>query len=244
MDRKEKLKESYDLIFTKIDSVTIAKIVLNDIEDIEKVKQNLDVHCEEVCECYDKYLELIPDPSQKHIALSRLKSDFERYGDEAERLFSWQQHSSSERAPTMIFGHPVDIDVESWIKICLEVQMFFYILSFECANEDSASLESELIGATAAPRKSKPTKEQKLALNQNELMYLFMKLGAKDIFTKKDKTHLARGIEELSGFSANKTREKGTNLKLAELENIKTMLDDVFVSLNADITQSKAKTKK
>lgn len=244
MDRKEKLRELYSLLMDKIDSATIAKIVLDDIKDIEKVKQNLDAHCEEVCECYDTYLELIPDPSQKHIALRRLKSDFERYGDEAERLFSWQQHSSSKRAPTMIGIHPVDIDVESWIKTCLEVQMFFYILSFECANEDLARLEFELIGATAAPRKSKPTTEQKLALNQNELMYLFMKLAAKDIFTKTDKTHLARGIEALSGFSANKTREKGTNLKLAELENIKTILDGVFASLNADITQSKAKTKK
>ena len=244
MDRKEKLRELYSSLMDKIDSATIAKIVLDDIEDIEKVKQNLDAHCEEVCECYDTYLELIPDPLQKHIALRRLKSDFEIYRVEAERLFSLQQHSSSKRAPTMIGIHPVDIDVESWIKICLEVNHLFFVLSFDCLNEDLGRLESELIGATAAPRKSKPTTEQKLALNQNELMYLFMKLGAKDIFTKPDKTHLARGIEALSGFSANKTREKGTNLKLAELENIKTILDGVSAYLNADITQSKAKTKK
>ena len=92
--------------------------------------------------------------------------------------------------------------------------------------------------AAETPKKTKPTKETKLALNQNELMYLFIKLGAKGIFTKTDKIHLARGIELLSDFSANKTREKGTNMNLTELENIKTILDGVSESLNADIIQS------
>jgi hypothetical protein len=236
MDRIEELRELYDSIIDKIEPNSIANIVLN---DIKKVEHNIDAHLSEVTECYENYLELINTPESKHIALNRLKSDFEMYGDEAKRLFSSQQHLGCERVQTLILKQPVDIDVESWLKICQSVETFFFALSFENVNEDLSRLEFELIGATPKTKtRTRADQESKLALNQNELMYLFMKLGAKDLFTKQDKTHLARGVELLSGFSANKTREKGANLKLSEFQNIKTILDSISVSLDLDIKQS------
>jgi hypothetical protein len=238
MDRIEKLRELYDSIIEKIEPLQIAMIVLNDIKDIEKFKHNFSAHFAGVAECYNNYLELIQTPESKHIALNRLKSDFKIYGDESRSLFNWQRHSRSERVQTKILNQLVDIDAQSWYEVCRVIEDFFFVLTFEYANEDLARLEFELIGAAATSRKSKPNKEQKLALNQNELMYLFMQLGAKDIFTKTDKFHLARGIESLSGFSANKTREKGVSLKLSELEKIKTILDSISVSLDLDIKQS------
>ena len=238
MDRKEKLGELYTSIIDNIDSESITQILLSDIEDIEKAKQNIDIHFQKTAECYDKYVELITDPSQKHIALSRLKNDFHTYREFSSEIFNYNQ--------SLIKGPHFEvlrkINSQIWIGVCGLVDECYHMLEFDCANEDLARLEFELIGATPSSRKNKPTKEQKLALNQNELMYLFKKLGAKDIFTKTDNTHLARGIETLSNFSANKTREKGTNMKLTELENIKTILDSVSESLNADIKQSKAET--
>ena len=240
MDRKEKLRELYILLMDNLDPLTIVEIVLNSAQDFEKFKQNLDFHYEKMFKIYDNYLELIPDANTKLIALRRIKDDFQSYHDLFSNTFNENQklirgeHSDSLRK----------LDSQIWIEVCKLVNSSFFETAIYCVDEDKVDLEFELIGATPTPRKNKPTKEQKLALNQNELMYLFMKLGAKDIFTKPDKTHLARGIEALSGFSANKTREKGTNLKLAELENIKTILDGVSAYLNADITQSKAKTKK
>ena len=238
MDKIEKLRELYDSIIEKIEPLQIAMIVLNDIKDIEKFKHNFSAHFAGVAECYNNYLELIQTPESKHIALNRLKSDFKIYGDESRSLFNWQRHSRSERVQTKILNQLVDIDAQSWYEVCRVIEDFFFVLTFEYASKDLARLEFELIGASATSPKSKPNKEQKLALNQNELMYLFMQLGAKDIFTKTDKFHLARGIELLSGFSANKTREKGTNLKLSELQNIKTILDSIYVSLDLDIKHS------
>jgi hypothetical protein len=238
MDRKEKLEELYTSIIENIDSQSITQILLSDIEDIEKAKQNIDIHFQKTAECYDKYLGLITDPSQKHIALRRLKNDFHTYRELSSEIFNYNQ--SLIRGPHSKVLRKINSQI--WIGVCGLVDERYNMLEFDCANEDLARLEFELIGATPSSRKNKPTKEQKLALNQNELMYLFKKLGAKDIFTKTDNTHLARGIETLSNFSANKTREKGTNMKLTELENIKTILDSVSESLNADIKQSKAET--
>ena len=236
MDRKEKLEELYTSIIENIDSESITQILLSDIEDIEKAKQNIDIHFIKTAECYDKYLGLITDPSQKHIALRRLKNDFHTYRELSSEIFNYNQ--SLIRGPHSKVLRKINSQI--WIGVCGLVDERYNMLEFDCANEDLARLEFELIGATPTHRKNKPTKKQKLALNQNELMYLFKKLGAKDIFTKTDNTHLARGIETLSNFSANKTREKGTNMKLTELENIKTILDGVSESLNADIKQSKA----
>ena len=236
MDRKEKLEELYTSIIENIDSESITQILLSDIEDIEKAKQNIDIHFQKTAECYDKYLGLITDPSQKHIALRRLKNDFHTYRELSSEIFNYNQ--SLIRGPHSKVLRKINSQI--WIGVCGLVDERYNMLEFDCANEDLARLEFELIGATPTHRKNKPTKKQKLALNQNELMYLFKKLGAKDIFTKTDNTHLARGIETLSNFSANKTREKGTNMKLTELENIKTILDGVSESLNADIKQSKA----
>ena len=238
MDRKEKLEELYTSIIENIDSQSITQILLSDIEDIEKAKQNIDIHFQKTAECYDKYLGLITDPSQKHIALRRLKNDFHTYRELSSEIFNYNQ--SLIRGPHSKVLRKINSQI--WIGVCGLVDERYNMLEFDCANEDLARLEFELIGATPTHRKNKPTKKQKLALNQNELMYLFKKLGAKDIFTKTDNTHLARGIETLSNFSANKTREKGTNMKLTELENIKTILDGVSESLNADIKQSKAET--
>ena len=238
MDRKEKLRELYILLIDKTDPLTIAEIVLNNAKDIEKFKQNLDVHYNELFKIYDNYLELIPDANTKLIALRRIKDDFKISHDFFNNTFNENQkllrgkHSNSLKK----------IDSQIWIEVFNLVNSRFFELAIYCVDEDKVNLEFELIGAAPTHRKNKPTKEQKLALNQNELMYLFKKLGAKDIFTKTDNTHLARGIETLSNFSANKTREKGTNMKLTELENIKTILDDVSESLKADIKQSKAET--
>lgn len=167
-------------------------------------------------ELLETYLGLITEPILKVICLNRLKQDIINLIPDEDAVQSHIAHKATG----------------------FHLQLSWYI-------EDALQiLEFELIGATPTPRKNKPTREQKLALNQNELMYLFMKLGAKGIFTKTDKIHIARGIQMLSDFSTNKTREKGTNMNLTELENIKTILDDVSASLNADIKQSKAETKK
>ena len=238
MDRIEELSELYSSIIKGVDPHTIARIVLEDIDDLEKIKENIYSHLDTIGEFYDNYLELILTPESKHIALRRLKSDFELFGEESKRIFNWQLPSHQERIQVDILNQAVDMDIQNWLCICHEVTTLFVILTYDYANEGLAKLEFELIGAAPSHKKTKPTKETKLALNQNELMYLFMKLGAKGIFTKTDKIHLARGIEVLSDFSANKTREKGTNMNLTELENIKTILDGVSESLNADIIQS------
>jgi len=237
MDRIEELRELYDSIIKGVEPHTIARIVLKDIDDLEKISENIDSHLNKIGELYYNYLELILAPESKHIALRRLKSDFKTFGKESKRIFNPRLSSHQERVQVDILHQAVDTDIQNWRKICLEVDSLFAILTYDYANEDLAKLEFELIGAAPSHKKTKPTKETKLALTQNELMYLFLKLGAKGIFTKTDKIHLARGIEVLSDFSANKTREKGANMDLTELENIKTILDGVSESLNADIIQ-------
>ena len=187
-------------------------------------------------ELLENYLALITEPILKVICLNRLKQDIINLIANLEGdLMSLS--NSFDLSDTIQNNESKDIANTKNIR-GLFLNLTYYL------EDELQILEFELIGATPTPRKNKPTREQKLALNQNELMYLFMKLGAKGIFTKPDKIHIARGIQILSDFSANKTREKGTNMNLTELENIKTILDDVSASLNADIKQSKAETKK
>lgn len=187
-------------------------------------------------ELLENYLGLIKEPILKVICLNRLKQDIINLIANLEGdLMSLS--NSFDLSDTIQNNESKDIANTKNIR-GLFLNLTYYL------EDELQILEFELIGATPTPRKNKPTREQKLALNQNELMYLFMKLGAKGIFTKPDKIHIARGIQILSDFSANKTREKGTNMNLNELENIKTILDDVSASLKADIKQSKAETKK
>jgi hypothetical protein len=114
--------------------------------------------------------------------------------------------------------------------------LFYVLVAFQVSFENKLKLaDRNLIDAHFNSVKTKPTNETKLALSQNEIMYLFIKLGAKNLFTKSDKIHLARGIETLTGFSHNKTREKGATLTLSELENIKTILESISESLALEI---------
>ena len=235
MDRKEKLEVLYNSIIRNTDPLSIAHLVLSDIEEIEKVKQNIDIHFDKTAEYYDEYLELITDPFQRYIALNRLKNDFHIFRDFSSGIFNCDQ-SLIEGPHSEVLRK---INSQIWIGICHLVDKRYGLLEFDCANEDLARLEFELIGAAPTSRKNKPTIEQRLALNQNELMYLFKKLGAKKLFSKDTNTFIANGIEELSGFSANKTREKGTDMKLTELKNIKKILDEVSESLEKDIDESK-----
>lgn len=155
MDRTEKLKELYRSIIDKIEPLAIVKIVLNDIEDIGKINHNIDAHLFEVTECYNNYLEIILSPESKHIALNRLKSDFQLFGEESIRIFNWQRHSRKERVQTEILNKSVDMDFQSWFDICRVIEDFFFVLTFECATEDLVRLEFELIGAEPRAKKVK-----------------------------------------------------------------------------------------
>ncbi len=186
-------------------------------------------------ELLENYLVLITEPILKVICLNRLKQDIIN-------LIANLEGDLMSLSNSFDLSDTIQNNESKDVANTKNIRGLFLNLSYYLEDELQI-LEFELIGATPTPRKNKPTREQKLALNQNELMYLFMKLGAKGIFTKPDKIHIARGIQILSDFSANKTREKGTNMNLTELENIKTILDDVSASLNADIKQSKAETK-
>jgi hypothetical protein len=177
------------------------------------------------------YLNSIDDDTKKHLILKRLQDDI-------------RQTSGLFNAESVV-NHitelmTIDDSLNTEIVECIDLMKT--IIHDDIIQGKLIEVEENLL-AVKPPnkRKTKPTKETELALNQNELMYLFIKLGTKNLFTKQDKTHLARGIESLSGFSANKTREKGETLKLSELENIKTILNNISASIDLDIKKVQSK---
>lgn len=246
MDKQTELKESYEFIVKLIDENTLFKLLSENYPELIKIggkglgwlkfssgpgsslddiDEFLIAHIEQIEIKISDYLSLIDLDLHKWIAINRLQIDFELYHDN----FGFKDFLSTSNYLEMRYP----ISIEDKIRELIEN---FYLHLIDVGISLQSNLEFELIGATP---KTKPTKETKLALTQNELMYLFMKLGAKNLFTSKDKTHLARGINLLSGFSANKTREKGADLTKTELENIKTILDDITLSLAKDIKEIK-----
>jgi hypothetical protein len=246
MDKHNQLKKCYKSIITAIDSATIFSLLDSTFPEIKTTSSNgllkvegysvptsseidevLTKHLEEIEIEVEEYISLIDSDLQKWIAINRLKTDF--------YFFEKNIHLPLRMNRVLTAAN----DGEYTIKKIVE--HFYFNLAFEFGVNLQSSIEFNIIGATPKLRKNKPTKETELALNQNELMYLFIKLGAKNLFTKQDKTHLARGIESLSSFSANKTREKGETLKLSELENIKTILNSISALIDLDIKNVQSK---
>lgn len=246
MDKQTELKESYEFIVKLIDENTLFKLLSENYPELIKIggkglgwlkfssgpgsslddiDEFLIAHIEQIEIKISDYLSLIDLDLHKWIAINRLQIDFELYHDN----FGFKDFLSTSNYLEMRYP----ISIEDKIRELIEN---FYLHLMDVGISLQSNLEFELIGATP---KTKPTKETKLALTQNELMYLFMKLAAKNLFTREDKTHIARGINLLSGFSANKTREKGADLTKTELENIKTILDDITLSLAKDIKEIK-----
>ena len=256
MDKQTELKESYEFIVKLIDENTLFELLAKDFPEIinidskdyvkftsgpgsslDDIDEFLIAHIEQIEIKITDYLSFIDSDLHKWIAINRLQIDFELYHEN----FGFKDFLNRSNIITpdpyddrkFYIETQMDFSIDHKIRELIEN---FYLHLIDVGISLQSNLEFELIGATP---KTKPTKETKLALTQNELMYLFMKLGAKNLFTSKDKTHLARGINLLSGFSANKTREKGVDVTKTELENIKTILDDITLSLAKDIKEIK-----
>lgn len=167
----------------------------------------------ELSEAYEGYLDLLPNDN-----LTKLR-ELDKLSKTVTQNNSYKRKKESSRNEELI-ANAVNF-----------AQFKFY---HRVISADITKLDLEL---TAPKRKTKPTNETKLALTSNELMCLFRKLANEELFTSSDSSHLARGIESLSQFSANKTREKGRNLKLKELENIKMVIDNISAILQKDIEQ-------
>lgn len=233
MDRFKELVEHYTEFANSILPQNIVPIVCQIIKNENKL--SVEIVSEQIVQKLPVYFSLIESDLGKYVAYQRIQNDIAN---------TRKVHDLILKKDLGIKGfdnfefHKIKINVDKSEKNWNDIHNISKILLLTIQLEITelfSDFEFELIGATPPPRKTKPTNETRLALTQNELMYLFMKLASENLFTSSDKMHLARGIDSLSQFSVKQTREKGQNLKLKELENIKMVIDKISTSLQKDI---------
>tara|TARA_R110000744_G_C19214677_1_gene546439 strand:- start:146 stop:892 length:747 start_codon:yes stop_codon:yes gene_type:complete len=92
-------------------------------------------------------------------------------------------------------------------------------------------LRIQIIDAEDAKRvkRTKPKKEDALALNQNEIMYFFILLGKRNVFDDgENKSHLARGIKQLCNYGHSaKVNEMGITISKDGLKKIEELISDI-----------------
>lgn len=230
MDKKEILKERYLKLVDYVKFISICRRVSqfdNDKLDSEFATLSTDFQI-----IVDDYLNQIQNQHLELIALDTIK----------DYLLSQKVIIDEHNTPPVENWHGRQKENKlNGIKLTLKkldyIQSFYNAAIFEFIVPNKDNVLFELIGATPPKRNTKPTKETKLALTQNELMCLFRKLANEKLFTSSDSSHLARGIESLSQFSANKTRVKGQTMNSTELKNIKKVIDNISAILQKDIEQ-------
>tara|TARA_B110000259_G_C13889501_1_gene352340 strand:+ start:75 stop:812 length:738 start_codon:yes stop_codon:yes gene_type:complete len=222
MDRIENLRRLYNELIEKIEPIQIANIVLKNTENIEELKNIIDAHLIEVVQLYSNYLEAIETAELKHIALKRLKSDFEIFREDSIKLFNWQRHSRSKRVQIKVLNISIDVDFLCWFEICRVIENLFDVLIFDYANKDLLELEFNLIGATQKKRKTK----QELSLTQKQINLLFHSFRENKVITNKV-TDVASGLSTMTGLGYNFYNQNLSNPLSEAKDSIPTDADFV-----------------
>ena len=222
MDRIENLRRLYNELIEKIEPIQIANIVLKNTENIEELKNIIDAHLIDVVQLYSNYLEAIETAELKHIALKRLKSDFEIFREDSIKLFNWQRHSRSKRVQIKVLNISIDVDFLCWFEICRVIETLFDVLIFDYANKDLLELEFNLIGATQKKRKTK----QELSLTQKQINLLFHSLRENKVITNKV-IDVASGLSTMTGLGYNFYNQNLSNPLSETKDSIPTDADFV-----------------
>lgn len=232
MERIEKLRRLYGELIEKITPLQIANIVmentknilLGNTENIEELKSKIDAHLIEVTQLYSSYLEVIETQELKHIALKRLKSDFEIHKENSIKRFNWERHSQSKRVQTKVLDISIDVDFHIWMEICRVIENFFSKLIFDYADKDLLELEFNLIGATPKKRKNK----QELSLTQKQINLLFHSLRENKVITNKI-SDVASGLFTMTGLGYNFYNQNLSNPLSETKDSVPTDADFVKV---------------
>ena len=222
MDRIENLRRLYNELIEKIEPIQIANIVLKNTENIEELKNIIDAHLIDVVQLYSNYLEAIETAELKHIALKRLKSDFEIFREDSIKLFNWQRHSRSKRVQIKVLNISIDVDFLCWFEICRVIETLCDVLIFDYANKDLLELEFNLIGATQKKRKTK----QELSLTQKQINLLFHSLRENKVITNKV-IDVASGLSTMTGLGYNFYNQNLSNPLSETKDSIPTDADFV-----------------
>jgi hypothetical protein len=216
MDKIEQLKESYSKILNQLEPLYILVWYDYIVENNLDVDIILQTQRNKIKVRYHDYLELIPEPMLKYIALNRLNKDFEFFKDDF-----------LEEAKFEIEEKKRDINDEKFYSFSLDVEDWFDFMLDEWIITDLENLEFELIGATpptSAKSNARAKKDSTFtnAMTRSQVALLFNLLAKKGLINldRGFSTATCQSIAGITNFDGQFMRANIPKPEAAEIENL------------------------
>jgi hypothetical protein len=216
MDKIEKLKRYYSKILDQLEPDPILEWYNYSRADNLDVALTLKTHGKKIKVMYHDYLELIPEPMFKYIALNRLNKDFEFFKD-----------YFLEEARFEINENKGDTFDEKFYSFSLDVEDWFDFMLDEWIITDLENLEFELIGATpptSAKSNARAKKDSTFtnAMTRSQVALLFNLLAKKGLINldRGFSTATCQSIAGITNFDGQFMRANIPKPEAAEIENL------------------------